>query len=305
MIDVFIKAGSYIFIIILAYSLKKIKFFQEGDHRLISKIILNITLPAAILSSFQQVDQLTGKFLWFLWIGLFSNIFLLTIAWIFCNKKTDQEKIHWMCNTAGYNIGCFTIPYAQGFLGSIGVVTACLFDAGNSIMCTGGTYAVASAVVSKGKSEGFQWKETCKKLLSSVPFDCYMIALALRFLEIEMPRFVNQVSNIIGNANGFLSMLMIGMMLEFHFDKKHMKKIFSVLTVRYLFGACMAFLCYFYLPFSLDIRQAFVIISLAPLPSLSCVFTERCNGDIELASMTNSLSILISMILMTICIMIM
>lgn len=305
MIDIFMKAGSYISIIALGYCLKKMKLFQDGDHRLLSKIIMNVTLPAAILSSFQQVEQLTGQFLWLLWIGLFANIVLLAIAWVFCRKKPDQEKIHWMCNTAGYNIGCFTIPFAQGFLGSIGVVTACLFDAGNSIMCTGGTYAVASAVVSKGKSEGFQWKETCKKLLCSVPFDCYMIALALRFLNLGVPSFVNQVSDIIGNANGFLSMFMIGIMLEFHFDKKHLKRIFSVLFVRYVFGACMAFLCYYYLPFSLDIRQAMVIISFAPLPSLSCVFTEKCDGDIELASMTNSFAILVSMVLMTICIMVM
>ena len=61
MTEVFIKAGTYILIICLAYFLKKIGFFKEGEHKTISKIVLNITLPAAILSSFNQVEQLSGQ----------------------------------------------------------------------------------------------------------------------------------------------------------------------------------------------------------------------------------------------------
>ena len=54
-------------------------------------------------------------------------------------------------NLAGYNIGCFTLPFAQSFLGPFAVVATCMFDVGNSIMCTGGTYALTSGLVHTGE----------------------------------------------------------------------------------------------------------------------------------------------------------
>lgn len=300
MTEVFIKAGTYILIICLAYFLKKIGFFKEGEHKTISKIVLNITLPAAILSSFNQVEQLSGQLFFILFVGFLGNVGLLAIAFLICRKKSKEDKIYWMCNSAGYNIGCFTLPYAQGFLGPIGVIVTCLFDAGNSIMCTGGTYAVASGVIENGQGEKINIKQTCKKLFCSVPFDCYLIAVIMKSFEVPFPAFVNQLSTTIGNANGFLSMMMIGMMLEIHTNKKYLKKVFSLLGVRYLFSAVMALVLYYSLPFAEDVRKTLAVISFAPLASLACVFTEKCNGDTELSSMTNSISVIISMIIMTV-----
>ena len=300
MTEVFIKAGAYIFIICLAYFLKKIKFFKEGEHRVISKIVLNITLPAAILSSFERVESLSGQLFFILFIGFLGNVGLLFIAWIICKNKSREDKVYWMCNSAGYNIGCFTLPYAQGFLGPMGVIITCLFDAGNSIMCTGGTYAVASSVVEEGKGEKVNIKATCKKLLCSVPFDCYLVAVIMKLLELPFPPFISQLSTTIGNANGFLSMIMIGMMLEIHLNKEYLKKVGSLLTVRYIFAAVMAVVLYVMLPFDVSVRKTLAVISFAPLASLACVFTERCNGDIELSGMTNSISVIISMICMTV-----
>ena len=304
MTEVFIKAGTYILIICLAYFLKKIGFFKEGEHKTISKIVLNITLPAAILSSFNQVEQLSGQLFFILFVGFLGNVGLLAIAFLICRKKSKEDKIYWMCNSTGYNIGCFTLPYAQGFLGPIGVIVTCLFDAGNSIMCTGGTYAVASGVIENGQGEKINIKQTCKKLFCSVPFDCYLIAVIMKSFEVPFPAFVNQLSTTIGNANGFLSMMMIGMMLEIHTNKEYLKKVFSLLAVRYLFSAVMALVLYYSLPFAEDVRKTLAVISFAPLASLACVFTEKCNGDTELSSMTNSISVIISMIIMTVLILV-
>lgn len=304
MTEVFIKAGVYIFIICLAYFLKKGGFFKAGEHKVISKIVLNITLPAAILSSFERVEKLSGQLFFILFIGFLGNVCLLAIAYWICRKKSKEEKIYWMCNSAGYNIGCFTLPYAQGFLGSIGVVVTCLFDAGNSIMCTGGTYAVASGVIENGQGEKFSLKNTIKKLFCSVPFDCYLIAVLMKSFEIPFPAFAKQASDTIGSANGFLSMMMIGMMLELRFDAKYRKRLISLLSVRYIFAGVMAFCLYYFLPFDGDIRKTLAVISFAPLASLACVFTEKCNGDIELSSLTNSISVIISMIIMTILILV-
>ena len=57
----------------------------------------------------------------------------------------DAQAFH-MLNLSGYNIGTFVIPFAQSFLGPMGVIAASLFDTGNSAICLGGAYSLASMV---------------------------------------------------------------------------------------------------------------------------------------------------------------
>ena len=52
-----------------------------------------------------------------------------------------------MLNFSGYNIGAFTLPFIQNFLGSFGVIAICMFDVGNSISCTGGSYALTTMAI--------------------------------------------------------------------------------------------------------------------------------------------------------------
>ena len=55
--EVLVKAAAFVFIIFLGYALKRIGFFTATDYRLISKIVLNITLPAAVITAFANFDM--------------------------------------------------------------------------------------------------------------------------------------------------------------------------------------------------------------------------------------------------------
>jgi len=52
MLDILIRAASFVAIIILGYSLKKIGFFRQEDFAILSRITIRITLPAAIVMNF-------------------------------------------------------------------------------------------------------------------------------------------------------------------------------------------------------------------------------------------------------------
>ena len=60
--------------------------------------------------------------------------------------KSKEEKAFGVLNLPGYNIGNFTIPFVQSFLGPVGVITTSLFDAGNAFVCLGGAVGVADVV---------------------------------------------------------------------------------------------------------------------------------------------------------------
>ena len=50
--QVLTKALAFVAVIALGYFLKKRGFFKPHDYELIAKIVLNITLPCAVITSF-------------------------------------------------------------------------------------------------------------------------------------------------------------------------------------------------------------------------------------------------------------
>ena len=52
MYDLLIRAGSFVAIIVLGWLLRRAGLFQERDFGGLSNIVIKITLPAAIITSF-------------------------------------------------------------------------------------------------------------------------------------------------------------------------------------------------------------------------------------------------------------
>ena len=289
------KALGCIFAIALGYVLKRLGFFQAKEKETIKKITLNITLPAAVITSFAGFQPEAQLYLLIL-LGLGANLLFLAMGTLLGRNKDKATKVFYMNNCPGYNIGAFTMPFVQNFLGAFGMVVTCLFDMGNSVMCTGGTYALTSAKTGESKTSA---KAVAKTMLSSAPFDVYCIMIVVALLGLPLPEALISVTSFVGNANGFLAMLMIGMMFEMQFQPQHLKQTGVVLLIRYAGAALLAMLFYFVLPFSLKIRQVLVLLCFAPIPSISPVFTGRCGGDEGLSSFAASISILISIAIMT------
>ena len=89
----------------------------------------------------------------------------------------------------------------------MGVIATSIFDTGNAAVCLGGSHSIAAIVQGKGK---FSAKAIAKALSKSVAFDCYVIMLIISILHIPLPETVFSFAQIIGNANAFVAMFMIG-----------------------------------------------------------------------------------------------
>jgi len=292
---VLMKAASFVMIIVLGYFLKRIGFFKQADFNLISRMVLNITLPCAVITSFEELSLETSLLI-LVGIGVVCNLVMIGTGYMVSRRRTHTEKAFNMINFSGYNIGCFTLPYVQNFLGPAGVVATCLFDAGNSVLCTGGTYSIASAVANKEKTTVAPF---LKKMFSSVPMDTYLIMLALSLLHITLPKGVTSFTGIVGQANGFLAMLMIGIGFELQLEKSQVAKILKAIMIRYGMAVLFAAGFYFLLPLPLEVRLVLVLIAFAPISAVCTAFTQKCGGNVAMSSTLNSLSILISIVLMT------
>ncbi len=294
MVDVLIKAFSFFLIIVVGYCLKKYGVLQRSDSIALSKIMMNLTLPAAVITGFASFN-VDHSLLILVVMGFVCNILLLFIGYILSRKRDNDTKVFYIINSPGYNIGCFTLPYVQSFLGPVGIVATCLFDAGNSIICTGGSYVAASNAI--GVSAGL--KSSFKRLFSSIPFDVYVLLLIAALYGYHLPGQMIIFTSIVGNANPFIAMLIIGMMLEINIDRTQWRNVYKVLLLRYSAGAVFSALFYFCTPLPLEIRQVLAVTVFAPVSSLAPVFTARCSKFGSVSSFAGSLSVFISIIIIT------
>lgn len=292
MADILTRAGCFIAIIIAGYILRKVEFFKEGDFAVLSKITLKITLPAAFISNFAG-KELDYSMLFIALLALGCGILYMILGYVIHIGKSRDEKAFGVLNLPGYNIGNFTIPFVQSFLGPVGVITTSLFDVGNAFVCLGGAFGVASSI----KGGKFSIKRILKALSKSVAFLTCITMVVLGLLGITLPAPVIQLAGIIGNANAFIAMLMLGVGFKLSGDRTQIGTIVKILLVRY--GVAFLWATLFYnLPLELEARTALMILAFSPIGSAVPAFTEEMGGDVGLSAALNSISIICSIVFM-------
>ncbi len=293
MLDILTRAGCFVAIIVLGYALKKIGFFKQEDFTILSRITIRITLPAAIITNFagKSIDPaMLGLGL----LGFGGGVIYISLGYLLNRRNSREQQSFEMLNLPGYNIGTFVLPFAQGFLGPVGVISTSLFDTGNSIICLGGAYSLA-AMVKDGR--GFSFRRIGKALVTSVPFMTYVIMVTWNLSRIPVPGFVSTCAGLIANANAFMAMLMIGVGFKLESNRAQLGRIAKMLCIRYGVAAILALTYYFVLPLDLEIRRALVILAFSPIGSAVPGFTGELKGDVGLSSALNSITIIISIVI--------
>ena len=292
MADILTRAGCFAAIILLGMMLRKLGVFKASDFRVLSTIVIKITLPATIIYHFagQTIDP---ELLTLAAIGLGCGILYMLLGLILNLRSGKDCRAFEMLNLPGYNIGNFTLPFVQSFLGPVGVITTSLFDTGNAMVCLGGAYGVASSVKAGGR---FDVSRVIKALGTSIPFLCYILVVSLNLLRISIPAPIVECAGIISGANAFVAMLMIGVGFRISASREQIGSMVRILLVRYSVSIGLALLCYYALPFDLKIRQTLVILVFAPIASAVPAFTAELKGDVGLSSAINSISIVISIV---------
>ena len=300
MLFVLSKALAFVLIILIGYICKRRGVFAPTDYQLVSKIVLNITLPCAVISSFAHFEM-DYSLIAAVLLGLCGNLLMLFVALMLTRGDTPATKIFYIFSLAGYNVGCFTLPFAQAFLTPFAVVGLCMFDVGNSIMCTGMTYALTASCIgyADGRKDRFSMKSIAEKLLHSVPFVVYISMLLLALAGVKFPQSVYTFTDIVGAANPFLSMLMIGMMFEIKLDKQAMGYVKELFSVRYLASLACAGAFIYFAPFKQEVNYVIALAFMAPCTIIGPIFVEKLGGNVQLASLFNSMTIITSVILFT------
>ncbi len=301
MVDVLVKALGFIIVIIIGFALKQFKILRKEDGFILATIIMNVTLPCALFSNANGIT-INAAMLVLIGIGIMANLLMVGIGYLVSKNKPAPTKAAYMINCSGYNIGNFVLPFVQAFFPGMGVAYLCMFDVGNALMGLGGTFAIASSVVNK--QDKLSIKNVAKKLFSSIPFDVYIIIFFLALFEIRIPENFLSITNFIGAGNGFLAMLMIGLLLEIKISRNDFKDLIRILSIRLLGNFILMIICFMFLPLPLLAREILTIALVAPISTVAAVFTKQCRYEGDVAAVANSLSIIIAIALLVVMLMI-
>ena len=284
-----------ILVIVIGYGAKKVGIVSsERDFPTISKLILYITLPSAIITNLNGL-RFPPALLVISLFGLFCNWVYIMVGKTVGEDK--EEKSFMVINVNGYNIGNFAFPFIAFFLEGLPILAISLFDAGNAVMTMGFNYATAKSI--KSDTGKMDFLDLFRTVIKSPTVIVYAIMVSLSLLSINLPNMVLEVASIAAGANTFLAMFLIGVALELNINRKYLKKLLKFAFFRYATAFVLAALVFLIPFFPIEIKHTLVLILFAPTPGAATIFTGLIDGDVRLAAQFNSLSIIISIILMS------
>lgn len=296
MLDILFKTLTLILVIVLGYVLKEFGVFNRGrDFKTLSNLIFYVTLPAAIITKFDGIEfPLT--FLFIALLGFVCNWMYLFVA-KFIGKSTDEQQFS-MININGYNIGNFALPFISYFLEGFPIIAISMFDAGSSAMTGGGNYAVAKTLSNPDEKPTIG--DLLRPVYTSPIVMVYVFMLILSLLKLRLPSLLIETVVVVGNANTFLSLFMIGVILELNIDLNTAKRLMKYIFARYIPAAIVAIIVSLLGFIPQEIKYTLILILFAPISGNAPIFTDMLESDLELAGQMNSISIIISTIILTV-----
>ena len=292
---ILVRAGSLVLIIAIGHLIKRLGWVAAKDFPIFSNIVLRVTLPCALTVGFDAFT-LTPSLLFLAVVG-FVVCLIQEIAGFFLGRRHGREaQAFGVLNVGGHNVGIFAMPYLSGMLGSHSIVYAMIFDVGNTLAAAGVGYAWGLSL--SRPDEKMSPMRFVKQILRSPVFDTYLFLLLLGIFHLHLPRAVISFATIVGSANTFLAMLMIGIGLEISLPRQKYAQAARYLGVRYALAFCFALAVWFFLPAERIVRAVLAVLFFAPLPSMTAGFTGEANGDVELSTFMTSVSIIVGIVVM-------
>lgn len=293
--DILLRAGSLVLIIAIGFLIKRLGWVRAKDFPIFSNIVLRITLPCALAVGFDTFT-LTPSLLSLALIAFVVCVIQAITGFFLGRRQGRVGQAFGVINLGGHNIGIFAMPYLSGMLGAHAMVYAMIFDVGNTLAAAGVGYAWGLSL--SRPDEKMSPMRFIKQILRSPVFDTYLFLLLLGIFQLHLPRAVISFATIVGSANTFLAMLMIGIGLEIALPHHKYAQAARHLGLRYALALCFSLAVWFFLPAGALVRAVLVVLFFAPMPSMTSGFTAEAKGDVELSTFMTSVSIIVGIVVM-------
>ena len=283
---------SIILIILLGYILKEKKWFDDGFSSNVSRLIMNVALPASIFVSvlkyltIEKLISLSGGLIY----TFLSVIIGYIIAWIMIKilKVKSGRRGTFINTVVNANTIFIGLPLNIALFGNESLPYFLVYYITNTVS----TWAFGVILIENDNPEktktkkGFNWK----KLLPP-PLLGFLVALIFLVFKIPVPDFIHSALTYTGNIVTPLSLIYIGIVLSdaglksIHFDKD---TIFALLG-RFIMSPCiMVILIILGTKISGTIpaleSKTYIIQASAPALAVLPILANESNGDVKYAT---------------------
>ena len=269
-------------LLVTGYVAYKAHVTNDDAVRYLTKLVLNVSLPAQILVSFlsnrgkvsnMTLLEVTG-------ISLFCYVvyFLVGVVFVIVTHTPKKQRGTYIFMLLFGNVGFMGYPVIQAVFGIDAMIYAVIFN----VMFNFIIYSLGIILIGGGKTGKFN-----PKLLINTPMVTALIALILFFTPIPLPEYLNDALNYLGNLTTPLAMIIIGGTIA----KMKARELFNdwriyVFTVFRLIVMPLAVLAAMNLLHEQQylIRGTAVVLAATPVATNATMLAIQYDGDVDLVS---------------------
>lgn len=283
---------------VLGYLARRYKLLDEHVNASLSKVVLNVTLPAQIITSFTMGDVglTNGEVGAALGLSCLVYLFYIVLASLFV-RLMRMPRVDW--GTYEYmiifgNIGFMGFPVITAIFGSKALVYAVIMNIVFNLL----VFSYGIKLITDG-NEG-AGKFSLRKLLN-MPLASSVLALLLFFLHIKLPAVVNTGLYTMGDATTPMAMLILGctiaeMPLRELFDEW---RVYIFVALKLLAMPLLVFSLLHLLPgFDANslLGRVFVVLSAVPVATNATMLSIEYGGNQKLVAQGIFFSTIISVL---------
>lgn len=287
---IFEKVGTVFALIIIGFVFGKI--IKGTDTRQLSKLVLNVSVPASIIGSISAADFDAVKTdmlsLWLIALCVLAVTLLAALLYTKLFKLPVPSAAVYRSALFFNNYGFMGWPVCFVLFGQEGLLYAALYSIPLHLVL----YVVTPILLTSGKS-GFD-----KRVLINMPLFATLIGIVLLVLRAQLPGFLSDILNMVGDTQTPLSMMIIGIILSAADLKKVIRGVqpYIYSAVRLLLFPIAAFFVLRGLGVSGLVLGVSVVITAMPAGTMVVVLGQKYDADAVLASRLVIISTMLSVI---------
>ncbi len=300
-------------IIATGFGLAKARWFEGGGAALLSRLVVNVGLPAYMIFNLMSgydrqklVSMLPGLPVPFIVITL-SYVIALLLTVIFRVQKTKRGVFQAM--VAFSNAVFIGLPLNIMLFGEESVPFALLYYIANtSLFWTIGVYAIAKdASLRKNTPKPSLFSVSGLKRILSPPIIGFLSAVIMILIGIKLPKSIMDTAKYLGNLTTPLSMLFIGIIIarvewkKFTFTREYV----LVVLGRFILAPLLMYALVSRLDLPILMKQVFVLDSALPGLAQNPLLSEAFGADSEFSAIGTSLTTVLSIIVIPLCMLLM
>ena len=221
--------------IFLGYALKRFDILKAQDSTTLSKIVINVSMPALIFTNLVTANISIDMIILPI-TSIIVSLICMTIAFLFCKSRGYSKIKTWtlMIASAMMNTGFVGYPITLGVLGNEGLINAIFFDLSTSII-----FVVYGMVLVS--QFGGDRKEVVKSGLSFMPLWAVIFGLIFNIGHIQYGYVLNSALTYLANSTVPLIMISLGLTIDFKGIKDYLNDSLVVSAIRLVIAPVIVF----------------------------------------------------------------